>query len=603
MTDYKRMLLAVLIASLFIYLWTSVFVKPKRRPPQGRPGAVADSVYPGIAGTPTREVEPGTQADTTPYVSRGEQEAPLPRTILDEGAGVDFQAAAGGDFEAGTAVVQTEVCRCEILAVGGGLASWKLTDGRDGPESRTFLDQNDETVDLINKGLGISSDLDVGLVSGAGPISFDNVPFTIKAVDADDPVVAKILKLTAADTAGASITKTYTFYWDEYFFDLDIEARGFGEESGLACALSWRHGVPITEANVKADLQNFAAVSLIGEEHEKDKVKDFNKEPSRTYEGSVYWTGVRNKYFMAALIPTQGPGKAVHTWGSQDRNQVGTQILVPMARDEGGAVSSRFRVYAGPIDYDLLSALGVGLERSVYQRFQFMAPLNHLVLAVMHWTYKLTPNYGIVIIIVSALSKLVFYPLTKSSLKSMAAMRKLQPEIEALKKKYKGDPKKMNQAQMELFRKHKVNPMGGCLPILVQMPIFFALYNVLVESVEFRRAPFVSWIDDLSAPDTLFHVGTFPIHVLPIVMALTQLVQPQMGGTDPRQAMMTKIMPVFLLVIFYGLPSGLVLYWTVNNVMTALQQYLMNRADAAKEAAEVVVVTPPKGNKGAGKKK
>jgi YidC/Oxa1 family membrane protein insertase len=589
MTDYKRMLLAVLIASLFIFLWTSVFVKPKRRTPQGEPTAVADSVYPGAVDAPAREERRGTGAESPPEASRERRETPLPGTIIAEGGGVDFPAVSPEDRRTRPAVVETDICRGTIAPIGGGLASWKLLD---------FLDLNDETVDLVNKGLGISSELDVELVLGSGPVNFQDAPFSIETVSSSDPAVEKKLRLTAADTSGASLTKTYTFYKDEYFFDLDVEAGGFGSEIGLACALSWRHGVPITEANQKTDLHNFAAVTLVGEEHEKDKIKDFNKEPSRSYEGSVFWTGVRNKYFIAAIIPTEGPGKAVHTWGTPDRNQVGTQLLTQMAPGGAGGGTASFRVYGGPIDYDLLSPLDVGLERSVYQRFQFMTPLNHLIFAVMKWFYKFLPNYGVVIIIVSALSKLVFYPLTKSSLKSMAAMRKLQPEIQALKQKYKGDPKKMNQAQMELFRKHKVNPMGGCLPILVQMPIFFALYNVLVESVAFRRAPFVLWIDDLSAPDTLFYVGTFPIHVLPIVMAVTQLLQPQMGGADPRQAMMTKIMPVFLLVIFYGLPSGLVLYWTINNVMTALQQYIMNRQEAAKEAAAgaVTAPAPAKGN-------
>jgi YidC/Oxa1 family membrane protein insertase len=588
MNDYKRMLLAVLIASLFIYLYTSVFVKPKRRMPQGGSAAVSDSLHPGAQTPPTSQAQPGG-----PQAEPGappEAQTSLPEGALGTGAQVSFHAATKGEREAEPALVVTQTCRGEILPVGGELASWTLED---------FLDQNDEHVDLVNRGQGIGSDLDVEIVSEAGDIDFSDVPFEIRETAPGDPAVADVVKLTAADSAGASLTKTYTFYQDEYFFDLDIRASGFESGGGLACALSWRYGLPITESNERADLMNFAAVSLLGQELIKDKIKDFVKTPDKTHEGNVLWAGVRNKYFLAVMVPTHGQGKAVHTWGYPDRNLVGTQLLVPMAHDESGAATASFRVYVGPIEYDLLSALGVGLEKAVYQRFRFMAPLNHLILIVMTWTHKVLPNYGIVIILVSALTKLLFYPLTKSSLKSMSAMRKLQPEIEALKKKYKSDPKKMNQAQMELFRKHKVNPMGGCLPILVQMPIFFALYNVLSESVQLRRAPFVGWIDDLSAPDTLFHLGTFPIHVLPLVMAVTQLLQPQMGGGDPRQATMTKIMPVFLLVIFYGLPSGLVLYWTVNNVMTALQQYLMNRAEGATEAVEIV--TPPKTKKGAGK--
>jgi YidC/Oxa1 family membrane protein insertase len=469
-----------------------------------------------------------------------------------------------------------------LLAEGGGLASWELAD---------FVDTNKELVNLVNLDQGGKSDLHFELISGDERVNLGDVPFELSEVYRTDSEVAKTLKLTATDTAGATVVKTYTFYHDRYYFDLEVQTEGFESRDGLSCALTWSNGLPITESNEKQDVSNFAAISLIGEEFVKDKMGKFDKEPVKTHQGNVMWTGVRSKYFVAAMIPTHGGGRAVRTWGDKDRNLVAAQLFAPM-QVSGERASASFRIYAGPMEFNRLRALEIGLENDVYQRFKFMAPLNHLVFALMTWTYGFVPNYGVVIILVSLLIKIVFYPLTRASLRSMNAMKKIQPELEALKKKYKGDPKKQNQLQMELFKKHKVNPMGGCLPILVQMPIFFALYNVLVESVQLRHAPFVAWINDLSAPDTLFHVGTFPIHVLPLIMAATQLAQPTMGpSTDSRQMMMKYMMPIFLLVIFYGLPSGLVLYWTVNNVLTALQQYWMNRSEKAAEAA---VTTAPK---------
>jgi YidC/Oxa1 family membrane protein insertase len=591
MGDYKRMLLAVVIAALFIYIWTSFFAKPV---PPPEPGVGADStmaVSPG--GEMPASVPPGTSdwsppaSPTDEFASGAEPGGPGTTTRS------SIQTAWASTPEWTRTTVETDLCRGVLLADGGGLASWELKD---------FLNLVDEPVDLVNLEQGGTSDLHLELVSGDVRVNLDDVPFELSEVYRTDPEVSKVLKLTATDTAGASVVKTYTFYHDRYFFDLDVETEGFDSRNGLSCALTWSNGLPITESNEKSDISNFAAISMVGEEFVKDKMGKFDKEPVKTHQGNVIWTGVRSKYFVAAMIPTHGGGRAVRSWGDKDRNIVAAQLFAPM-QIAGNAASASFRVYAGPMEYNRLRALEIGLENDVYQRFKFMAPLNHLVFALMTWTYGLTPNYGIVIILVSVLIKLVFYPLTRASLRSMNAMKKVQPELEALKKKYKGDPKKMNQMQMELFKKHKVNPMGGCLPILVQMPIFFALYNVLVESVQLRRAPFVSWIDDLSAPDTLFHVGTFPVHVLPLIMAATQLAQPTMGpSTDSRQQMMKYMMPIFLLVIFYGLPSGLVLYWTVNNVLTALQQYWMNRSEKAAEAAVTAAPEKPAGRKRRAKK-
>ena len=614
MGEYKRMLLAVIAASVFIYLWTVFVSKP---PPRsgGAPVSAPDSVLAGDTTRTPSSINPPTE--TSPLPEAAQSAAALSRPEPSTGVAMQGGWQAVPDWN--HMDVETGICRGVLAESGGGLSAWELQE---------FPDQQGGPVDLVNLEHGGACDLRLELVSGNALLSFDEVDFAQREVseqeiarrqqvahrevarqgtppqetDKDRPVVAKVVRLSASDTAGASVAKTYTFYRDEYFFDLDVDVSGFSSGNSLSCALSWSYGLPVTEANEKGDLANFAAMSLLGEEFVKDKLGDFGKEPVRPHEGSVRWTGVRSKYFAVAMVPLHSQGKTVRTWGSPDLDLVAAQLFVPMEITGAGAAAAKFRVYAGPMDYDHLSALRVGLEKDVYQRFKFMAPLNHLVFALMTWTHSLVPNYGLVIIIVSVLIKLVFYPLTRSSLKSMQAMKTVQPELEALKKKYKGDPKKLNQEQMELFRKHKVNPMGGCLPILVQMPIFFALYNVLVESVQLRRAPFVSWIDDLSAPDTLFHFGTFPVHVLPIIMGATQIAQPAMGpSNDSRQQMMKYIMPIFMLVIFYGLPSGLVLYWTVNNVLTAVQQYLMNRSEKPGTDAAAFAPSKPAAQRGKSK--
>jgi YidC/Oxa1 family membrane protein insertase len=593
MGEYKRMLLAVIIASIFIYLWTSIVAKHPSRQPGGTTSPADSALVADTTGAAPHPIPPAEEGRLP-----ARPQAKVPAAPPTEGA---EDVALRGGWEAGpewdSETVQTNLCKGVIVESGGGLSSWQLMD---------YLDQQDEPVNLINLGQGMTSDLRLELVSGDALLSFDEVDFAKEELEPAARVtqagdtIDKVVRLSASDSSGAALAKTYTFYRGHYYFDLDVQTTGFSSANGLSCALSWGYGLPITEANVRADVSNLAAISLLGDEFVKYKMGDFKKEPVRTEEGNVRWSGVRNKYFIAAMIPTRGGGTAIRAWGSPDLELVASQLFVPMDITPDGAAMTSFRVYAGPMDFERLRALNVGLEKDVYQRFKFMAPLNHLVFALMKWTYGLVPNYGVVIILVSVLIKLIFYPLSRSSLRSMQAMKKVQPELEALKKKYKGDAKKMNQAQMELFRKHKVNPMGGCLPILVQMPIFFALYNVLVESVELRRAPFVGWISDLSAPDTLFHFGTFPVHLLPLIMAVTQLAQPTMGASnDPRQQMMKYVMPIFLLVIFYGLPSGLVLYWTVNNVMTALQQYMMNRSEKAGEAE--ITVAPAKPGKGGGK--
>ena len=245
-----------------------------------------------------------------------------------------------------------------------------------------------------------------------------------------------------------------------------------------------------------------------------------------------------------------------------------------------------------PRTLDILKAQGSKLEEVINFGWFILPSIKSAWLAkpflyALKFFYKYIHNYGVAIIIITVILKTLFYPLTNTSYKSMKEMQKLQPKMEALKEKYKNDRDAMNKAVMELYKTHKVNPMGGCLPMVVQIPVFFALYKALMFSIELRHAPFMLWINDLSAPDALFGViphglpffGGFPIGPLPLLMGVTMLIQQKMtpSNMDPAQAKMMMALPFVFTFMFLNFPSGLVLYWLVNNILTIAQQTYINR--------------------------
>jgi YidC/Oxa1 family membrane protein insertase len=252
-------------------------------------------------------------------------------------------------------------------------------------------------------------------------------------------------------------------------------------------------------------------------------------------------------------------------------------------------------VYAGPLDYQDLKALGHGLDKAVDFGWKWISPLSRLIFAFLVLCYKVIPNYGWVIIILSALTKLIFHPLTQKSMKSMRQMQKIQPEVQKLRETHKKDAQALNKAIMELYRKRGVNPMGGCLPLVLQMPVFIALFNVLQKTIELRHAKFMFWIHDLSAPDVIARLPfSLPfigsaVSLLPILMGIAMYLQQKMTTTDPKQAMMTYMLPVVFTVMFFKFPSGLVLYWLVNNILTIAHQYYLTRADRLEEQRQAQV--------------
>jgi len=393
----------------------------------------------------------------------------------------------------------------------------------------------------------------------------------------------QLLTFRAGEPGGIEVVKRYRLTPESPLYEFEIELRGLPISSGDSwLEVGWAGGLPPAEPQAETDRQAFGAVVAVGKDVQRIGAGSFKKENRKEVPGQIHWVAARNKYFMAALVPPPETVTAAAAVGNAKDHVAGALLRLPISG--AGEFRQSVRLYLGPIDYWQLKKLGLGLEYAVDLGWKIILPVAQLLLWALNAGYNLIPNYGIVIIILSGLTRLLFYPLTQISMRSMRAMQEIQPEMERLRKKYEKDPQELNKRVFALYREHKVNPVSGCLPLLLQMPVFFALYSVLANSVELRQAPFVAWITDLSAPDTLMTIGGFAIHVLPVLMSLSMFWQQKLTPTDPRQAPVMLLMPFMMLFFFYKVPSGLTLYWTVTNLFSVAQQYQMNRENKARAA-------------------
>jgi YidC/Oxa1 family membrane protein insertase len=287
-------------------------------------------------------------------------------------------------------------------------------------------------------------------------------------------------------------------------------------------------------------------------------------------EGNVEDEKMRKPFFLSLIVPKENEGLNLKIGKMKDEKVMYSRAVSPARSIPGGgeAVYS-YELYLGPKVIALLKELNVGAEEVV--RYGWFTPVAKILLYFVNLTHKVTKNYGADIIIISILLKMLFWPLTKKSYVSMKEMQKVQPEMAMLREKHKDDKARLNREMMDLYKRRKVNPLGGCLPMVVQIPIFIALYWGLMGSIELRHAPFIFWIKDLSYRD--------PIYVSPILMGASMLWQQKMTPTvgDPRQAKMMMLMPIIFTFLFLSFPSGLVVYWLVSNVLTIGQQYLTNK--------------------------
>ncbi len=410
------------------------------------------------------------------------------------------------------------------------------------------------------------------------------------------------------------VEKTIRFYRDRYSFDVTVKFKNLQNYIiNRKYYIAWKNGLPLTEENVSDDNNYSRAFTYMAEELENlDASNDKLKEES--YNGRIDWVAVRTKYFLASIIPfhpavTNGATlNGIETVTGDIKHKV-YNAAIDVQYDPQSVYSDTFSVYLGPLDYYVLKKYDVDLQTLVmnkdwYERL--FRPISLLIIPAFKFLYRFIPNYGFVIIVFSILIKLLLHPLTKKSYQSMSEMQYLQPKMTELREKYKTEPQRLNKEMMKLYKEHGVNPLGGCLPMLLQMPVLFALFIVFRSTIQLRGKPFILWINDLAAPDVL-HLGfNLPIignniHVLPILMAVTMIWQSKMSMTDPKQKMMIYFMPIFMVFIFYSLPSGLNLYYAVFNVLSMIQTYSIKKKmhpDGEKPEAQVVPAQATKGSRG-----
>jgi YidC/Oxa1 family membrane protein insertase len=298
----------------------------------------------------------------------------------------------------------------------------------------------------------------------------------------------------------------------------------------------------------------------------------------------VEWAGVQTTYFLSAMFPDDPGSASVRLAAVQPGVSGIAQLFFPPVQIPPGLSASRdFVAYAGPKDVDRLEALGSQAIQAIDLGWSWVSPLTRFFGWLLHEIYNFVPNYGVAIILLTVLVRVVMIPLTVKQMRSMERMRTLQPKIKELQEKHKDDRQKQSEEMMALYRREKVNPLGGCLPMVLQLPVFIGLFYALRGSIQLRQAPFFGWIDDLSAPETLFMIPglDLPIRLLPIIMGASMVIQQKITPTpqvDPTQArMMMTIMPIMMTVVFYGFASGLVLYWMVSNVLAISHQLWIGR--------------------------
>jgi YidC/Oxa1 family membrane protein insertase len=385
---------------------------------------------------------------------------------------------------------------------------------------------------------------------------------------------------------GLKIVKRFRFTSDQYTVNLEVEVQNnSSKEITSQLGLEWIGKIELEKLSKEGNKDFGLRYAFL--KSEKVEKKEFGGtgtsgcvpgceskkttvEPFETKEiGNIKWFSFGGEYFSALMIPPQSKEITLSVKGSDKEPLKADIIPAPISIPPREKVNMTYQVYLGPKDEDRLKALGVGAEKLL--DFGYFTIVAKPLLWFIRLTHKVTGNYGIDIIIISILIKIIFLPLTQISFKSMKEMQRVQPEMNRLKEQYKNDKARLQQEIMLLYKRRKINPMSGCLPMLIQIPVFIALYNALQNGIEMRHAPFFLWIMDLSAKD--------PIYVTPIIMGATMFIQQKMTPTagDPAQAKMFLLMPVMFTFLFLSFPSGLVLYWLINNVLSIAHQYYLNK--------------------------
>lgn len=460
-------------------------------------------------------------------------------------------------------VVETEKYQAIFTTQGARLLSFKLKDYRAtaAPDSlpvQMFSPATAEFATLRTTGT-------------EGFALSEDAAFEISADDQVQVSAGEQFSLSFRHVAanGVQYVKTFNIHGSEYTIDTTVAVHNTASQPlrgtiNLSLIQRW-------DDSMQADSYSFSGpASFVKDEIEEVKVDDLKEAPI-AYGSGFAWTSFQTKYFLSVIVP--GPRSTERIQILRRGETVENRLETPyFTLQPGEQRQLDYLAFIGPKDPQLLKAAGHQLDKVV--TFGFFNILAQPLFLVLTFFYGFFKNYGVAIILLTVLIKLIFWPLTHKSYSSMKSMQKLQPEMQKLRDKYKSDKEGLNKEMMALYKTHRVNPLGGCLPMLVQIPVFFALYKVLLESIALRHAPFAFWLTDLSAKD--------PYYITPLLMGASMFVQQKMTPTtaDPMQAKIFMMMPVVFTFMFLNFPSGLVIYWLVNNLLTILQQYFIHKKAA-----------------------
>ena len=484
--------------------------------------------------------------------------------------------------------INSNLYQAIISSIGGGsIVSFRL---------KHHLLKNDSTVNLIDDKNKRSLYLSF--------VSIDGDPIVLKKPWETDTSLRKIDVTEKSETIifqqkviyndqNYLIEKRLTFHPNSYSIDMFLDLSELSDIIHLGnYAVTWSGGLPQTENNPKDELTWFGGyVYQAGKPYAFEKLSSGIKDDPSYWgrvSGNTDWIAVRSKYFVSALIPETGTGPVEVNLGKASDNQ---NVYNYKAHFQANEPGSRLSLYLGPLEYKRIKDLGVGLSSIMNFGIAPIRPISKGVLWLLKFLHQFIPNYGLVLVLFSVFVKILVYPLTKKSYQSTKEMQAIQPLVADLKEKHKKDPTKLNKATMKLYKEHGVNPLGGCLPLLLQMPLLFALFQVFRSTIELRNAPFVFWINDLSGPDIVYNLPfSLPIYgdhiaVLPLIMGITMFLQQKMMPTQAsgQQKFMSYFMTGFFILLFNNFPSGLNLYYTLFNVFTILQQkYLTPSQQPAK---------------------
>jgi YidC/Oxa1 family membrane protein insertase len=449
---------------------------------------------------------------------------------------------------------------------GARLKSFKLK------KYRSSVDENSPPVEMVTSAPGVPLPLGV---SWQAPAPFDDAAllYGVQGGDLALTAGAKGTVVFRGQTPdGTIITKSFTFSGSTYPIALDVSVKTADGQSLAPEILiddKSDHSIP----NPDAKFEGF--IALVDNKVKREPPPEANK--GHEFTGDISWAGFGYTYFLFVVLPDNG---------AQQKTSVHHSGAALIAAIRGSLGNGRYTLFIGPKELDTLKSLGKQLERSIdFGLFGFGEFISVPLLYILHFSHRITRSYGLDIILLTVLIKLLMAPLTHKSYVSMKQMQKLQPQMEKLKEKFANDKEKLNKEIMELYRRNGVNPLGGCLPMVLQFPVFIGLYNALSTPIELRHAPFL-WIKDLSKPDWQslpfefagWHLG---VPVLTILMGASMFLQQWMtpSAGDPNQRKMMMMMPLMFTFMFVSFPAGLTVYWLVNNVLTIGQQYWINRRE------------------------